>query len=128
MAMPITITFITSVAAGAINVNVLAGIPQRVISEPSSIDVALSREDVLITVGLEIGNEISIPRGSAVNINTTNGTLPRFDTDNVGRYLGDTQQELALFVSNTNAAAKEVRGQLRIIAVEDQQFMPANVS
>jgi len=128
MAMPITIPLIVSVAAGALNVNILAGIPQRVLSEPSAVDLAVSREVVEITIGFEIGNEISIPRGSAVNINAVNGTLPRYDTDNVGRFLGDTTQELALFVSNTNAAAKEIRVQMRITAAEDLQFLPANVS
>ena len=127
--MPRTIPVIASIPAGAINVNVLAGIPQRMVDEPSVVDLAASREVVDITIGLEISDQVSIPRGSACNINATNGTLPRFDTDNVGRF-GAPQpgNEISLFVSNTNAAAKEFRAQLRITAIEDLGFLPANVS
>jgi len=119
MALPVNIPFVNDLAIGATNVNVLAGIPQRVLNEASVINVALTREGVDVTYGLQIGSIIAIPSGSPCQINTTVGSLPRFDEDGVGTFAGGPGDEIAIFATNANAAAQEIRGQVRITAAED---------
>jgi len=119
MGLPVNIPFVVDLAIGARDVNVLAGIPQRVLNEASVVNVALTRESADVTYGMQIGSIISIPSGSPCNIVATVGTLPRFDQDGVGNFAGGPQDEVAIFASNVNAAAQEIRGQVRITAVED---------
>jgi len=128
MAPPFNITKIVSLAAGAKNVSLISDVPQRVMDEDSVFDLAISREVVEIDHGVEVGSDIAMPRGSVSNVNTTNGTLPKFDTDNLGRYGARAGQEIAIFASNTNAAAKEIRLQVRITSLEDLAILPANVA
>jgi len=127
MGLPRNIPVINSLAAAAKRTNILAGIPQRVVDEASRIDIALSREVADITYEVDIGDQIAIPSGSPCNINTTNGTLPRFDQDGVGSFMADAGQEIAIFGSNTNAAAKEIRAQVRITALEDLGLLPTSL-
>lgn len=119
MGLPVNIPVVNDLAIGATATNILAGIPQRVVNEPSTVAIALSREGVDVTYGVEIGGQVAIPRGSPCNINTTVGTLPRFDEDGVGTFAADTGEEVAIFGANTNAAAQELRAQVRITAIED---------
>lgn len=117
--MPITIPRIVDLAIGAIRTNIMEGIPQRIIREPSRIQVAATREDADVTIEMTIGSTIAIPAGSPVNILATAGTLPRFDQDGLGIFAGDSGDEIAIFASNINAALREIRVQVRILAIDD---------
>jgi len=128
MAAPIVITRLEAVLASTVRVNILANIPQRIVDEDSVVDVALSREVVGLTHSIEIGNEIAMPGGSLANLNTTNGTLPTFKDDNVGRFAAAAGQEIAVFVNSTDAATKEFRLQMRITALDDLALLPSNVA
>ncbi len=128
MGSPVNIPVVTDLAIGASRVNMLSGIPQRVLTDPSRIDVALSRESVDVTYQLMIGASEAIPPGSPCNINTVVGTLPRFDTDGVGSFLGMPGDEVSLFGTNVNAAAQELRAQFRITALDDLQLLPTNLA
>ena len=119
MVRPINIPVVNDLTAGAVRTNILAGIPQRVVAEDSKVDVALSRESADVTLELQAGNEILIPGGSPCNIVATVGSLPRFDQDGVGSFLVAGGEELALFGSNANAAAQELRAQIRITPLDD---------
>ena len=72
-----------------------------IVDEASMVDLAASREVVEITLGLEIADQVAIPRGSPCNINTTAGVLPRYDTDNLGRFA-------ALFTAQPDMESLEV--------------------
>lgn len=128
MGRPFSLPVIASIAAGATATNILQGIPQRIPNENSRIDVALTREVVELLYGIEIGSDIAIARGSPSQINTTNGSLPRFDQDGVGSFGVSAGTEIAIFVSNTNAAAKEFRAQIRITAISDLGLLPTNLA
>jgi len=117
--MPITIPFVVDLAIGAVRFNVMAGIPQRIIKEPSRVEIALTREGVDVTYEVTIGSTIAIPAGSPCNVVAAVGSLPRFDQDGVGFFGGDGSDEIAIFGNNVNAAAQELRGQVRIVALED---------
>jgi len=128
MGRPVTIPVVADVAIGATAENVLAGIPQRIPSEDSRIDVALTRESVDVLYGLEIANQVAVPRGSPCQVNTTIGSLPRFDQDNIGSFGVRAGEEIALFVSNSNAALQEFRAQIRITALSDLGLIPQNLA
>jgi len=119
MSAPRSIPVVYDLAIAARNYNILQGISQRVVSEPSRIDIAATRESVDVTFGVNIGDQVVIPNGSPANIVATVGTLPRFDQDGVGSFLANGGDEISIFGSNVNAAAQELRVQVRITALED---------
>ena len=120
---PVSLPRVVDLAIGAIRTNILEGVPQRVVKAPSRVDVALSREGVDVTYGIEIGGTIAIPDGSPCNIVAAVGSLPRFDQDGVGTFGADAGDEIAIFGSNVNAAAQELRAQIRITALEDLELI-----
>jgi len=128
MAFPRSIPVIFDLPANSVRVNILAGIPQRVVDEPSRIDIAMTREAVGVTAGVEIGNQISVPDGSPSNIVVAVGSLPRFDQDGIGSFAANTQQEIAIFASNTTGGALEIRVQVRITALSDLSLIPSNLA
>ena len=128
MAPPLSIPVINDLAIGAVNTNILSGKPQRVLDEDSRIDIAMTRENANVTMQVTIGNLEVIPSGSPVNVIAAVGSLPRFDQDGVGSFFGSAGQEIAIFGSNTDAAASELRAQIRITSVDDIPFQPATVS
>ena len=128
MAFPRTIPVISDLAIGANNTNIVAGIPQRVVDEPSRIDIAATRESADVTFSVQIGDQIAVPNGSPCNINATVGTLPQFDTDGIGSFMADAGQEIAIFGTNVNAAAQELRVQVRITALDDLGLIPGNLA
>jgi len=119
MAFPRSIPIVNDLAIGARNTNIMSGVSQRVISEPSRIDIAATRESVDVTFGVNIGDQTAVPNGSPCNIVATVGTLPRFDQDGIGSFLANAGDEISIFGSNVNAAAQELRVQVRITALED---------
>lgn len=123
MGLPVTIPIVNDLAPAAVRTNILAGIPQRVVNAPSVVDVALTREGVDVTYSMEIGGSIAIPGGSPCNIVAAVGTLPRFDQDGLGRFGADSGDEIAIFGSNVNVAAQELRAQIRITALDDLPIM-----
>lgn len=120
--MPITIPFVVDLAIAVQRFNVMAGIPQRIIKEPSRVEIALTREGVDVTYEVTIGSTIAIPAGSPCNVVAALGSNPRFDQDGLGFFGGDENDEIAIFGTNVNAAAQEFRGQIRIVALSDLEL------
>lgn len=123
MGLPVTIPVVNDLAIAAVRTNIMAGIPQRVVNVPSVVDIALTREGVDVTVSVEIGGTVAIPGGSPVAVDTVLGSLPRFDVAGVGRFGAEAGDEIAIFGSNANAAAQELRAQVRITALDDLAIM-----
>lgn len=123
MGLPVTIPVVVDLAIGATRTNILDGVPQRVVNAPSVVDIAMTREGVDVTLAVEIGGGIAIPGGSPCQVNANLGTIPRFDTDGLGRFGADAGDEIAIFGSNANAAAQEIRLQMRITSLDDLQLM-----
>jgi len=128
MAVPLSIPVINDLAIGAVDTNILSGKPQRTLDEASRIDVAMTRENANVTYQVTIGNTQVIPSGSPCNVVATVGSLPRYDQDGVGSFFGEAGQEIAIFGSNTDAAASELRAQIRITSVDDIPFQPTTVN
>jgi len=124
--LPVTIPVVFKLAAGATRVNIIAGIPQRVIKEPSRLSIAMTREVALVTFGVEIGGQVAIPDGSPAQIVATIGSLPNFENDGVGNFGGDGGDEVAIFGSNPDVAIRELRAQIRITALEDVEIIQGN--
>jgi uncharacterized Zn finger protein len=100
------------------------GIPQRVVREPSRVDIALTRESVDVTAQVTIGSEEVVRTGSPVNVNADVGTLPSFETDHVISTFADAGEEIAIIGGNANAAAQELRANVRIVALDDAEMIP----
>lgn len=128
MAFPRSIPVVFDLPIGANRVNIMADIPQRVLDEPSRIDIAATRESVDVTLAVEIGGQVSVPAGSPSNIVATVGSLPRFDQDGIGSFAGLGGQEVSIFGNNVNAAAQELRVQVRITALSDLSLIPSNLA
>jgi len=128
MGFPRSIPVVFDLAIGAIRTNIMANIPQRVLDEASRIDIAVTRESVDVTFAVEIGGQVSVPSGSPANIVATVGSLPRFDQDGIGSFGGLAGQEVAIFGTNVNAAAQELRVQVRITALSDLSLIPSNLA
>jgi len=128
MAIPISIPVINDLAIAAVNTNILNGKPQRVLDEASRIDIAMTRENANVTYQITIGNTEVVPSGSPCNVVAAVGSLPRYDQDGIGSFFGDAGQEIAIFGSNTDAGASELRAQIRITAVEDIPLQPSTVN
>lgn len=128
MAAPRSIPVIFDLPANSTRTNILAGIPQRVVDEPSRVDIAMTREAVGVTSGVEIGNQIAVPDGSPSNIVAAVGSLPRFDQDGIGSFGAGTNQEIAIFATNTTGGSLEIRVQVRITSVGDLGFIPSNLA
>jgi len=105
--------------------NIVEGLQGITLRERSRVRVYLSREDVLVLAGVNIGGVQVLQSGSPVPLNTTTGEMPKIQDDLVVEVFANANDLIIISGTNENAANKELRVLIKILPVSDILLMAA---
>jgi len=99
--------------------NIVEGLQGITLREASRVQVWLSREDVLVTAGVNIGGNQVLQSGSPVPLNTTAGEMPKIQDDLVVEVFAQANDLIIIQGANANVAAKELRALIKVLPLND---------
>jgi len=105
--------------------NIVEGLQGITLRERSRVRVYLSREDVLVLAGVNIGGVQVLQAGSAVPLNTNAGEMPKIQDDLVVEVFAQKNDLIIISGTNGNAAPKELRVLLQVMPISDVLLLAA---
>jgi len=99
--------------------NIVEGLQGITLRERSRVRVYLSREDVDVLAGVNIGGNQVLQSGSPVPLNTTPGEMPKIQDDLVVEVFAMANDLIIISGTNENAADKELRVLIQVLPIGD---------
>lgn len=99
--------------------NLVEGLQGITLQQPSRVRVWLSREDVLVLAGVNIGGVQVLQTGSPTPIDATVGAMPKIQDDLMVEVFADRNDLILVSATNTNAADKELRALIQVLPLDD---------
>ncbi len=105
--------------------NLVEGLQGITLRQASRVRVWLSREDVDVLAGINIGGVQVLQAGSPVPLNTTAGEMPKIQDDLMAEVFAAANDLIIISGTNENAAAKELRVLIQVLPLDDVLLMSA---
>jgi len=120
-----SIAAVNDVPLGGSIDNIFKNLPGVKLRSMSLVQIFLTRESVDVLVGVTIGGSQVLPSGSAVSINTVDGSLPSTQDDEVLSVIAQGGDEIIVSGTNSNVAAQQLRGLAFITPIDDAMLRTA---
>lgn len=105
--------------------NIVEGLQGITLRQASRVRVWLSREDVLVSAGVNIGGVQVLQTGAPTPLNTVAGNMPQIENDLMVEVLASANDLIIISGANSNAAAKELRVLIQVLPLDDVLLMTA---